>query len=237
MSTAIATTKDSLANIHKVGNSSFIAPTFNPTVDLLDPESMMAFFSLQMSNVRGQLGAAMKQQDARNQLATSIQKAEARLSEFTESGILPGDPRWDDFEAAANEAIAQLGGKDAGGAKLAADLAQIKGSGTEAKMFNSEADAKAYLKDHGGTIGTNGDTIPSAQVWCVTPAVRDPAAIKGMVGELKAFRDGIQNDNAMNMIRVQQLVENSSQLTNMCSNIMKKISDMAMVSINNMRGS
>jgi hypothetical protein len=203
-----------------------------PMVDLLDPESMLAFFSMQMRNVRGQLGTAMKEQEGRNQQATAIQRAEARLSDFTEKGILPGDPRWDDFVAAANEAIATLGGPNGAGAKIAADLAQIAGSGKESKIFNSENDAKAYVKDHGGEVMH----LPAPHnTWVVAPAERDAAAIKGMIGELKSFRDGIQNDNAMNMIRVQQLVESSSQLTNMCSNIMKKLSDMAMVSINNMK--
>jgi hypothetical protein len=203
-----------------------------PMIDLLDPESMMAFFSMQMKNVRGQLSTAMKEQQDRNELATSLQKCEARLSVFTEQGIIPGDPRWDDFEAAANEAISLMGGKDGGGSKLADDLAKIKGSGLETKVFGTEADAKAYVKDHGGAV----TFLPSPHnKFVVAPAERDAVAIKGIVGELKAYRDGIQSDNAMNMIRVQQLVENSSQLTNMCSNIMKKLSDMAMVSINNLK--
>lgn len=204
--------------------------TMTPMVDLLDPESMMAFFSMQMSNVRGQLGAAMKEQSDRNELATSLQKCEARLSVFTEKGIIPGDPRWDEFEAAANEAIALMGGKEGAGSTLAADLAKIKGSGLETKGFKSEAEAKAYVKDHGGEVTY---LKPPHNVWIVAPAERDAMAIKGIVGELKSFRDGIQSDNAMNMIRVQQLVESSSQLTSMCSNILKKLSDMAMVSINN----
>lgn len=204
-----------------------------PPVDLLDPESMMAFFSMQMSNVRGQLSAAMKEQSDRNALATSLQQCEARLSVFADEGVLPGDPRWDDFERAANDAIAQMGGSEAGGKKLAADLARIKGSGLETKFFETEAEAKAYAKDHGGEAKKI--HMYPHDAFIVAPAERDAAAIKGIVGELKAYRDGIQSDNAMNMIRVQQLVENSSQLTNMCSNIMKKLSDMAMASINNMR--
>jgi hypothetical protein len=231
---SIATTQGSLANIQKAGNSALVAPVYDPSVDLLDPESMMAFFSLQMSNVRGQLSTAMKEQDARNQLATSIQKTEARLSDFSESGIVPGDPRWDDFEAAANQAIEQLGGPNAGGTKLAEDLARLKGQ-SPPQFFGSQADANAFVKDHGGVVTEIKGLAPSDTKWLVSPAERDPAAIKGMVAELKAFRDGIQNDNGVNMIRVQQLVDNSTQLTSMFSNIMKKINDMAMASINNMR--
>ncbi len=202
-------------------------------VDLLDPESMLAFFSQQMSDVRGKLSVAMKEQEGRNQLASDVQHLEAQLGEFAEKGVLPGDPRWDDFVNVTKQAIELLGNSNEGKA-LAANLNRLAGSGKEVKGFDSEAEAKAYQKERGGEITHLPPPVKKA-AWLVVPAERDANAIKSMVSELKSFRDSIQNDNAMSMIRVQQLVENSSQLTNMCSNIMKKLSDMAMASINNLR--
>ena len=210
---------------------SFVPP---PGVDLLDPESMLAFFNHQMRDVRAQLGIAMKDQTDRNQLANKIQQVEAKLSAFQDKGILPGDPEWDSFQKSAKEAVALLGASGAG-SSLAAKLDQMAASGKDTKTFDSEADAKAYVKDHGGEA--HKISVPySDPVWAVGAAERDGNAVKSIVGELKAFRDGIQNDNSVGMIRVQQLVESSSQLTNLCSNIMKKLSDMAMAPINNMRG-
>ena len=67
------------------------------------------------------------------------------------------------------------------------------------------------------------------------PVGLDKNDVQSLSGSLKAFRDGLSNDNAMNMISIQSLVEKSSQLTSMCSNLMKKLSDMAMAPINNIR--
>ena len=59
--------------------------------------------------------------------------------------------------------------------------------------------------------------------------------MQSLTSDLKAASSSIQSDNALNMINIQRLVEQSSQITQMCSNIMKKLSDMAQTPINNIK--
>ena len=195
-------------------------------VDLLDPEAMLAFFSQQMSNVRGQLAVAMKGQEARNLKAQTIQSLEASLVGFQEKGIKPSDDKWPEFLKTVEEAKVALGE----GATKGLDEMIAKATKPSAQVMGKE-DAEAAVKA-GATME---NLSPGVYKVSGVPAGLDKNDVGQFSAQLKAFRDGINNDNAMNMIRVQQLVENSSQLTNMASNIMKKLSDMAMSPINNMR--
>jgi hypothetical protein len=209
----------------KYGVEMSILPKLGP--DLLDPESMLAFFGQQMREIRGQLAIALRNQEARNRTASSIQQLEAKLVAFQETGIKPGDAdKWPTFVAAVEDARKLLG--PAVGPELDALIA--KATKDAPKIMKTEdaqkaADAGAHVEDAG------------CGMWLVTgaPAGLDKNDVQSFANSLKASRDKITNDNAMNMIGVQQLVESSSQVMNLCSNIMKKLSDMAMAPINNMR--
>ena len=203
-------------------------------VDLLDPDSMIAFFSAQMSDVRQKLGAAMADQQTRNDHIKSLASLESDLIRFKEKGIKPGEPGWDTFKADVDQARALMG-DSLEGTKLESLMNKTKEGVVEARTFSPQQvkQMKEYMEAHpAAEVASDGSnfTLTSGHGQKL-----DPNEVDSLVQQVKGYRDSLQSDNAMNMIRVQQLVESSSQVMNLCSNIMKKMSDAAMSPINNMR--
>lgn len=206
-------------------------------VDLLNPESMMAFFQLQMSDVRQKLGVAMQDQQRRNDIIKTLNSLQSDLAKYKEKGIGPDDPGYANFQAKAQEARALLGNGIEGTA-VGNLLDGAKGGGTKEFKVTGTYDAAKAANDYaaarpGSTVTAgNGAFVVTDPNLPKTIAKED---IDSVIGQIKGYADSLTADNQMNMIRVQQFVETSSQLTNLCSNIMKKISDSAMAPINNMR--
>ncbi len=205
-----------------------------PPVDLLDPDSMIAFFSAQMSDVRQKLGAAMADQQTRNDHIKSLASVESDLIRFKEKGIKPGEPGWETFKADVDQARALMG-DSLEGTKLESLMNKTKEGVVEVKTFDAmhAKEMIAYVNAHPGAEFTQDDD--KMTVTTGHGQKLDPNEVDSLIQQVKGYRDSLQNDNAMNMIRVQQLVESSSQVMNLCSNIMKKMSDAAMSPINNMR--
>lgn len=201
------------------------------TVDLLDPDSMLSFFSAQMSDVRQKLGAAMNDQETRNDRIKTLAALESDIARFKEKGIKPGDPGFDTFKVDVDKARALMG-DSLEGTKLGELIDSVK-PGTEVTFLSQNTNEWLDYKDkHPEAVMWQSD---GGHVTFSTGKGLNPAEMDSLVQQVKGYRDSLQNDNAMNMIRVQQLVESSSQIMNLCSNVMKKLSDAAMSPINNMR--
>src|SRR5262245_43702270 len=71
--------------------------------NMLDPESLLAFFEVQMGRHKGNLNALIQQQENVNQRVAVLQSVEAKLAGHPE-GIKPGDAEWEEFVAAARDA-------------------------------------------------------------------------------------------------------------------------------------
>ncbi len=211
------------------------------SADLLDPESLMGFFQLQMRDVQSQLGAMTQDQEARNKRVSQLQAFEAKLTAYQENGIKPGDPGWDDFVATAQQMKGLLGDTAAG-----QTIQQLIDKGTaptsNIRTYQNKAEADAAAQAAGSQVSTI--QMPS-NVGSVTTYQVDtkdgPAAgldkndVQSIIQSAKAESDALNADSQMNMIRIQSIVDHSSQLINLCSNIMKKIDDSTMAPINNMR--
>ncbi len=206
--------------------------------DATDPESLFAFFQLQMKDARTKLTAMMTEQDARNKRCTQLQQLQATLTKYQETGVKPGDAGWAEFEQAAKDAVALLGdSKEAQTIQGMLDKAVAPTPFT--RITSDRAEAKKLAKEYGTTFEVNDN---AGYVTYTVTTLEGPGAglgkneVTSLIASLKAHTDGLQTESSMQMIRVQQLVESCSQIVNVCSNTMRKMHDMAMVAINNMRG-
>jgi hypothetical protein len=77
-------------------------------VDMLDPESLLAFFEMKMGDAKGKLNALIQRQEKVNERVNLLQNLEGKLAGYPE-GIKPGDQGWDEFVAAARQAQDALG--------------------------------------------------------------------------------------------------------------------------------
>lgn len=217
------------------------------SVDMLDTESMLAFFEMKMGDAKAKLNTLIQEQEAVNARVTTLQSLEAKLSSFAESGIKPGDPGWDDFVATARQAQEVVGASS----KAGQDIQALVDEATKPTIvdvryddaFAAKAIADKYGKsiEYGQKIGPTGmEAGPPG--WIVEQVPEGPArglskeGVGKLIAQTKAFREGMQSDGQIRMIKVQQAVEQSSQLVNLASNIMRKLNEMAMAPINNMRG-
>ncbi|MDB4938396.1 MAG: hypothetical protein JWP87_5368 [Labilithrix sp.] len=235
-SIAAGSAKDSFNQVHLSGKGEIAMAAVGASVDLLDPDSMLAFFSAQMTDVRHKLGAAMADQETRNDRIKTLASVESDLIRFKEKGIKPGEPGWETFKADIDKARALMG-DSLEGTKLGELMKKTEEGVIVVQSFKADANSAkamtAYVDAHpGAEVTSDGEHFNVATGHAQK---LDPAEVDSLVQQVKGYRDSLQNDNAMNMIRVQQLVESSSQIMNLCSNIMKKLSDAAMSPINNMR--
>ena len=206
-----------------------LAPPASLDVDMLDPDSMLAFFSQQMSDVRSKLGTAMRDQEIRNKRAERLEGFQAKLQMYAESGIKPSHPDWEDFKKFAATVKGEFP-EDSSVYKLVDRALQVM----PPKMTN-ETCAKiaegngATVKEIPGVVGDDRFLVTNEYYGL------DKNGVQSLTSDLKAASSSIQSDNALNMINIQRLVEQSRPITQMCSNIMKKLSDMAQPPINNIK--
>lgn len=214
-------------------------------VDLLDPESLLAFFEMKMGDAKGQLNALIQRQEKVNERVNVLQSLEAKLAGYPE-GFKPGDQGWQEFVSAARQAQEALGVQSKEGKDIQAMLdAATKPTMTD-KRFDDPQAAFAEAAKHGTSVRFGAPAGPTGLDQGLTGWIAQvpngPAKglskedTQKLVSQTKAFREGLQSDQQIQMIRVQQAVEQCSQLVNLASNIMRKLNDMAMAPINNMRG-
>lgn len=219
-----------------------------PSVEMLDPESMIAFFAIKMGDAKGKLNALIQEQEQMNARTSLLQSFEAKLSKFAEGGVKPGDAGWEEFVATARQAQEAVGGSSQAGKEIQALIDKATKPTMIEKQFDNQAEAFAAAQK-AGTVPTP-STVKTTNAsgmsefkpgWTVKvpagPAAGIPKEdVQSLNGQLKAFREGLQSDSQIRMIQVQQYVERCGQLLNLASNIMKKLNDMAMAPINNLRG-
>lgn len=204
-------------------------------LDLSSSDTVLAFFSAQMSESQDNLNAMMAQQQQRNDTQKAVQNLAAQLTEYEQTGVKPGDKGWDDFVATANELKKYTTDGSDASKKINAmlDTATTQGAPTHATLVLDQtaiADAKSHGLKVDGNTGGDGlfGMIPpnAANVWYPTGAPGITAdQMKSLDMQLKSVTDGMTSDTSMQMIRVQQAVEQSSQILNECSNVVKKMSD------------
>lgn len=213
-------------------------------LDVTDPESLFQFFQLQMKDVRSKLGAMMLEQDARTKRCGQLQSLAATLTKYQESGVRPGDEGWAEFAQTAKDAIALLGDSKEGKA-----IKDMLDKATAPTPFRRETtsleEAQAMAAQYGTTYelreSPNASSYSGMPVYVVEtldgpgPGV-GKNEVQGTLASLKAYTDALQSETSMQMIRVQQGIEQCSQIVNVCSNTLRKLHEMAMAAIGNMRG-
>lgn len=214
-------------------------------VDMLDPESLLAFFEMKMGDAKGQLNALIARQEKVNERVTLLQRFEGAIAGYPE-GVKPGDPGWEAVLAAAKDAQAALGATSKEGKEIQAIIDAATKPTMVDKRFDDPQVAFAEASKHGtgvrfgmavGPTGLEqGLTGYIVQVPEGAPKGLAKEDVQKLVSQTKALREGLQSDQQIQMIRVQQAVEQCSQLVNLASNIMRKLNEMAMAPINNMRG-
>lgn len=204
-------------------------PPVSMDVDMLDPESMLAFFGQQMSDLRGKLGTAMRDQEIRNKRAERLEGFQARLQLYAESGINPAHPDWEEFKKFA-EAVKSEFPEGSSVYKLVDRALQVMPPKTTNETCANIARSKgATVKELDGVVGDDRFLVTNEYYGL------DKNGVQSLTSDIKAASSAIQSDNALNMINIQRLVEQSSQLTQMCSNIMKKLSEMSQTAISNIK--
>lgn len=204
-------------------------------IDVTDPDTLFAFFNAKMKDARSALSTLMATQERQNALCQRLQELQAKLTKYQEDGVKPEDPGWDDFIATMKEAKELLGDTSAG-REIAGLLAKATGPGEQKVEFAiTREKAEAMVKAAGGghILASPGGgysvlTRPAAGV--------EGKEVQSALDTLKAHTSGLQSEGTMTMIRVQQYVEQCSQIVNLCSNVLRKIQDSQMSAINNIRG-
>lgn len=223
-------TLDSKVSATAIKHLSFSPPPpASLDVDMLDPDSMLAFFSQQMSDTRSKLGTAMRDQEIRNKRAERLENFQARLQMYAESGINPAHPDWEEFKKFAASVKAEFPEGSSVYNLVDRALQVMPNKETNETCANIAKAKGAYVVEQPGK--------PEEQRYLVVGEYYglDKNGVQSLTSDLKAASSAIQSDNALNMINIQRLVEQSSQITQMCSNIMKKLSDMAQTPINNIK--
>lgn len=212
-------------------------------VNMLDPESMLTFFEMKMSDARGRLNGLMQDQDAINKRVATLQSFEGAMAGYAETGIKPGDAGWDDFVKSATRARDAVGADTDEGKKVQALLDGAAKPTLVEKTFDDYPTALAAAEKAGTTVnvdvGPNPMNKPAPKFVVLVPEGRAPGLsadqMKSLQGQMKAVSDGLGNDAQIRMIRIQQGVEQCSQILNLASNVMRKLDEMAMAPINNIR--
>src|SRR5437762_2588237 len=118
--TSYTTQTDPMAYATALAKSDEVGPVLANDADMLDPETLLAFFEMKMGDAKGKLNGLMQEQDAINARAKVIGNFEAIVSGLTEKGIKPGDEGWDKFVKAANEARDAVGAQTEEGKQIQA---------------------------------------------------------------------------------------------------------------------
>jgi hypothetical protein len=151
--------------------------------------------------------------------------------------ISPGSAAWDDAVSKLQQAKAVFGpnSEEAKGIDALLERATPQYGGTEHFEFNEVMRANEAAARYGvdRKKEANGG-------WTVTPMTNNPTPIdssdlKKISEQLKGKADSLNSESGLAMIRVQQYVEQSSQIVSHCSNVMKKMHEMNMAAIENIR--
>lgn len=202
------------------------------TADIMDlsPEGLVQFFGIQMQQSRGRLEALLQQQEARNSLIQDYQAMEGLLSKYSERGIHPSDPDWQQFCQLATKLEGTMAGSEAE-KQLAGMWDGAMAPTLKTDAFGSDkAAAEAFASAHGTQVSTT--VIPTGfgktiEMYTVTTNTGDPPGtskenVQSMISQLKGIREGLSSDNTINMIRVQNEASVMTQISSACTNLVQK---------------
>jgi hypothetical protein len=223
-----------------VVTASNIAATSAALLDATDPDTLISFFQKQIGDARASLSTMMTAQDTRTQQIGDLQSSLAVIQKFEDAGITPSDPNWSEFKQAADNIVTTLSALPAGsGSKAAADITNALNAATRQQTVaqNPTAASQAMLTEIGKSpLNTNPIMISYNNPNKLLPAAGMKGQdIKSLEASVKSVTDQMQADSSTQMIRVQQQVDQITQYTNTCSNILKKLADAQNNSIGNLR--
>ena len=215
--------------------------------NLLEPDTLIMFFESKIKDCRGTLNRLMAEQDLRSKRGAAIEKFAAALAKYSGRNIGPQEgAEYEKLKQEANDALKELGPDSDEGKKIQAFLAKASGDDPNAlsKPFdiNDKTGIEQYQKNHPGAevvpekLGADGKvaTVVLKGGKGVGGAY-DMKDIDALKGEMSAAGQSLRADAQMSMIRVQQQIDIVTQHTNACTNILRKVDEMSMAPIHNLK--
>ena len=212
--------------------------------DITSPEGIIAFFGAKMQSTDADLKKLMYSQGARNTASTAMTNMKDLLGRHEGDGdrIEPGTKDYEDFKRLAAELEPVLGGSvDEQSLKGAIDA--VLAPGHFEKEFDVHADAQAladFTAAHPHATPKSSSMVDGTHPKVVMAIENAPQAIdantaKEIAGKLTSITDSYQRSNQLDMINVQNLVNQISQITSLASNIVHSFNEAAMSPIGNLK--
>lgn len=203
-------------------------------VNLLSPENLISFFELKIQACRTNVQKLMSDQDARTKRAGVLDKAAAMLTAY-DKNVGEKDGNYAQFRADLEAAIKELGPDTPEGKKLQAMLDKCTPAVKE--TFQRPAD-DAKIADWQKAHPNGMTTQPggSLTVTCTDGGgAVDVVDIKKAKEEFSSTAGTLKSEMQMGMVRMQQAIDQVTQFTNVCSNILRKVDEATMAPIHNMK--
>jgi hypothetical protein len=205
-----------------------------PPLDLTDPDSLFAFFQVQMSRTQGRLASEMQAQEDRAARIDKMHGVMATFADYKGDSVREGSPGWDQVKASLEEAKT-LFGPDSAEAKGIDALLAGASTYLAPQYFPTREQATPVAMLYNAQLNKldDGTYMVRPRNEAVKPI--EASDLKNLSEQLKQKCESLTSDSGLAMIRVQQYVEQSSQIVSHCSNVMKKMHEMDMVAIENIR--
>jgi hypothetical protein len=207
-----------------------------PGVDVSDPDSLFQFFQFQMQRTQGLLSSEMQAQEDRIHRIDQIHRTMVAFDDF-KGTIAPGSPGWDDVASKLDQAKALFGpdSEEAKGIDALIERAKPQYGAPEHYAWTQGMKADEAARRHGVAPKKEADGSYTVTPLNNNPTPIDASDLKKISEQLKSKADSLNSESSLAMIRVQQYVEQSSQIVSHCSNVMKKMHEMNMAAIENIR--
>jgi hypothetical protein len=213
--------------------------------DITSPEGIIAFFGAKMQATDADLKKHMYSQQARNAASSAMKDMKGLLDRVGDSGRLePGTPDYAEFKRLAAEVEGSLGGS-ADEKALKASIDSALSPGYYEKQFDTFTDTQAladFKAAHPDAHHIEGKDnfdgpVVRTEIWATDHAAKviDPDTAKGLGTQLTSMTDNYSSANQLEMITVQDLVNQISQITSLASNIVHSFNEAAMGPIANIK--
>ena len=211
--------------------------------DITSPEGIIAFFGAKMQDTDKDLKELMLSQQGRNAASTAMKNMKTMLDKVGDGEIAPGSSDYVEFKRLAAEVEGSMGAT-ADENSLKASLDAALAPGKFHKAFDEVKDQQAladFQKLHPGLQPTKNEADPNNGTAILTydidsaPLAINSDTAKALSGKVSAMTDSYQTANQIDMISVQNLVNQISQITSLASNIVHSFNEAAMAPIGNVK--
>jgi hypothetical protein len=210
--------------------------------DITSPEGIIAFFGAKMETTDASLKKLMYSQEARNAASTGMKSMKDLIGSMGDQRIEPGTPKYEEFKRLAAEIGPTLGGS-ADERSVKASIDAMLAPGHFEKQFDVDSDKQAladFKAAHPDAEFVGSNTVgPKIQTMTFSienaPQAIDPAAAKDLSSKLTTITDSYTSASQLDMINVQNLVNQISQITSLASNIVRSFNEAAMGPIGNLK--